>query len=162
VPKKGGCVPVGWRVEGVVSDDLLAPVTVRRCGSADRVALVALRGDFDVETVPEIDAQLRRILGPFFFRRHLVLDLAQATFVDSTFIGYVVRLMGKVRSAGFEIVLARPTGHVRRTLLLVGLPNLLPVYDALDAALNEALADDVPIIPPTLPTRPPGNIEDRL
>jgi anti-anti-sigma factor len=154
-------VPVGWRVDGVVSDDLLAPVTVRRCGSADHVALVALRGDFDVETVPEIDAQLRRVFGPFFFRRHIVLDLAQATFIDSTFIGYVVRLMGRVRSAGYEIVLARPTGHVRRTLLLVGLPNLLPVYDALDAALNEALADDVPIIPPTLPARPPGSVEER-
>ena len=129
---------------------------------AIRSLLVALRGDFDVETVPEIDAQLRRSLGPFFFQRHVVLDLTQATFIDSTFIGYVVRLMGKVRSAGFEVILARPTGHVRRTLQLVGLPNLLPVYDALDAALNEALADDVPIIPPTLPARPPQNSEERL
>jgi anti-sigma B factor antagonist len=147
-------VPVG-RIDGAVSGDALAPVSVRSCGSADTVALVRLSGDFDVETVPEIDAQLRRTLGPFFFRRHLVLDLQRAVFVDSTFIGYVVRLMRRVRGAGYEIVLARPTGHVRRTLLLVGLPNLLPVYDSLEMALSEALAGEVPIIPPALPSLPP-------
>jgi anti-anti-sigma factor len=125
------------------------------------VALISLRGDFDVETVPEIDAQLRRSLGPFFFQRHLVVDLADALFIDSTFISYVVRLMGRVRAAGFEIVLARPAGHVRRTLRLVGLPNLLPVYDSLDEALNEALVDGVPIIPPALPPRPPESAQER-
>jgi len=147
-------VPVG-RVDGAVSGDILAPVVVRACGSAGRVALVSLRGDFDVETVPEIDAQLRRALGPFFFQRHLVLDLADTAFVDSSFIAYVVRLTARVRAAGFEIVLARPRGHVRRTLRLVGVPNLLPVYDSLEVALNEALTDEVPIIPPALPAWPP-------
>ena len=139
------------------SEHSLAPVAVRTVGSSERVALVSLRGEFDIETVPQIDAGLRRALGPFFHDRHLIVDLNGATLVDSSFIAYLVRLIGDVRSEGREVVLARPRGHVRRTLLIVGVPNVVPVYDSLDAALDAALANDVPIIPPALPCRPPAD-----
>lgn len=145
------------RIDPVLSEttvDRVAPVAVRRFGTADQVALVTLRGEFDIETVPGIDAVLRRNLGPFFFRRHLVFDLHATTFVDSTFVAYLVHLVSCVRAEGCEVVLARPRGQVRRVLLLVGVQNLTPVYDSLDGALDVALADSVPIIPPLLPREP--------
>ena len=136
--------------------DGLTSVAVRACGTTDSVALVSLRGEFDIETVPQIDSSLRRALGPFFHARHLVIDLHEATLVDSTFISYVVRLVGNVRAEGSDVVLARPRGHVRRVLRTVGVQNVVPVYDSLDAALDVALADRVPMIPPSLPAAPPG------
>ena len=54
------------------------------------------------------------------------------------------------------MVLARPRGHVRRVLRTVGVQNVLPVYDSLETALNVALADEVPMIPPSLPAAPPA------
>lgn len=135
--------------------DVPASVVVRACGTSDSVALVSLRGEFDIETVPEIDSSLRRALGPFFHARHLVIDLHEATLVDSTFIGYVVRLIGNVRAEGCDVVLTRPRGHVRQVLRTVGVQNVVPVYDSLDTALDVTLADRVPMIPPSLPARPP-------
>jgi anti-anti-sigma factor len=152
----GGYVRVD-QVERETATDRAAPVAVRRCGSADNVALVTLRGEFDIETVHAIDTGLRRALGPFFFRRHLVFDLHEATFVDSAFVGYLVQLVGCVRSEGCDVVLTRPRGQVRRVLLLVGLHNLTPVYDSLEGALNMALANTVPFIPPSLPKAPPAD-----
>ena len=137
------------------SVDTPTAVAVRACGTADSVALVSLRGEFDIETVPEIDSSLRRALGPFFHARHLVMDLSEATLVDSTFISYVVRLTGNVRAEGCDVVLARPRGHVRRVLRTVGVQNVLPIYDSLETALDVALTDEVPMIPPSLPQSPP-------
>ncbi len=122
--------------------------------AARDTAVVRLRGEFDIDSVPHVDVALRRSFGPLYHRRHLVLDLSAATLVDSTFVAFVVRLSRLVREAGHEVVLACPRGHVRRTLLLVGLPNLLPVYDSLDEAVAAASAATLPIIPPLLPTQP--------
>ena len=58
-----------------------------------------------------------------------MIDLARTTFVDSSFIGFLVRLFGEQRATRKELVLVRPAGQVRRALALVGLPNLVPVFE---------------------------------
>ena len=110
--------------------------------------MLELRGEFDIDTVPEIDRFLRRHLGPLYQRQHLVIDLARATFVDSSFIGFVVRLLREQRASGRELVLVRPAGQVRRALALVGLPNVVPVFESVDEAVRTLQAARVPLIPP--------------
>jgi anti-anti-sigma factor len=114
---------------------------------------VVLKGDLDMDAVGEVDAMLRRAFGPFFFRRTLLIDLGAALMLDSTFVSYLVRLAGRVRQAGYDLVLTRPVGQVRRTLALVGMPNLVPVYDSLEQAAELIAAGRVPMIPPPLPFR---------
>ena len=115
--------------------------------------MLALSGEFDVANVPEIDRFLRRRLGPFYQRAGLVIDLAAVTFVDSSFVGFVVRLMKETRSAGSELLLVRPTGQVRRVFAVVGLPNLVPVFDSLEDALRSLRAGPLPLIPPRFELR---------
>jgi anti-anti-sigma factor len=109
---------------------------------------LALDGAFDLETVPEIDRFLRRRLGPLYHQDDLVIDLGGTTFADSSFIGFVVRLVGEQRSTRKELVLARPRGQVRRMLALVGLPNLVPVFETLDEAVVALVYGSTPLIPP--------------
>jgi len=85
---------------------LLAPAP-----SGSEPPVLELRGEFDLDTVPEIDRFLRRTLGPLYHQQHLVIDLERTTFVDSSFIAFLVR----------ERVAARDTsgvqgGGVRRVL----------------------------------------------
>lgn len=102
-----------------------------------------------METVPAVDRFLRRQLGPFFHRRNLVLDLAEVTLIDSAFLSYVVTLSGAVRREGFELLLTGPRGHVRRTICIVGLANVVPVCESVDqAAALVAAAGGGPMIPP--------------
>lgn len=116
-------------------------------GSAS-VPVLRLAGEFDIDTVPEIDRFLRRRLGPLYQRRSLVIDLHDVTLVDSSFIGFLVRLVGEQRRGRGELVLTRPVGHVRTVLGLVGLPNLVPVYESLDEALGAVREVGGPLIPP--------------
>jgi anti-sigma B factor antagonist len=110
--------------------------------------VLELEGEFDLETVPEIDRFLRRSLGPLYHREHLVIDLGTTTFVDSSFIAFLVRLLGQQHAGGGELMLARPVGQVRRVLGLVGLPNVVPVFESVDDAVGTLTAGRLPVIPP--------------
>jgi len=112
------------------------------------VPVLHLEGEYDIDTVPEVDRYLRRRLGPFYQRRTLVIDLGAVTFVDSSFIGFVVRLAGEERRGRGELVIANPVGPVRSLLCMVGLPNLVPMYESAEEALRALREATAPLIPP--------------
>lgn len=117
-------------------------------------AVLELEGEFDLDTVPEIDRFLRRSLGPLYHQEHLVIDLAGATFVDSSFIAFLVRLAASLRTRRRELLLVRPRGQVRRVFGIVGLANVVPVFETVHAARASLRGGRVPVIPPAF--RPAG------
>jgi anti-anti-sigma factor len=110
--------------------------------------VLELRGEFDLDAVPEIDRFLRRTLGPLYHQQHLVIDLERTTFVDSSFIAFLVRLVGDQRAKRKELVLARPHGQVRRVVALVGLHNIVPVFESVEEAVAALVSGALPVIPP--------------
>ena len=114
----------------------------------DRPPVLELEGEFDLDTVPGIDPFLRRSLGPLYHQDHLVIVLERTTFIDSAFIGFLVRLSAAQRAKRRELLLVRPVGQVRRVLAIVGLPNVVPVYETIDAAVDGLLGGRLPVIPP--------------
>ena len=132
-------------------------IRLRLVGSREAVtapAVLELCGEFDVDTVPDIDRFLRRNLGPLYHQEHLVIDLAATTFVDSSFIAFLVRLVTDQRARHKELVLARPAGQVRRVLALVGLPNVVPVFESVDEAVSTLMSGRLPVIPPAFSPAP--------
>ena len=111
-------------------------------------AVLELEGEFDLDTVPEIDRFLRRELGPLYHQDHLVIDLARTTFIDSSFVAFLVHLSAAQRSRRRELLLVRPAGQVRRVLGIIGLPNIVPVFETTDAAVASVLGDRGAVIPP--------------
>ena len=114
--------------------------------------VLELRGEFDLDTVPEIDRFLRRRLGPLYHQQHLVIDLERTTFVDSSFVAFLVRLVTDQRARRKELVLARPHGQVRRVVALVGLHNIVPVYESVEEAVGALVRGSLPVIPPAFRT----------
>jgi len=134
---EGGACEQGGRLRLVVP----AP-------SSSAPPVLELRGEFDLDTVPEIDRFLRRSLGPLYHQEHLVIDLARTTFVDSSFVAFLVRLVRDQRAKRKELVLARPRGQVRRVVALVGLHNIVPVFESVDEAVAALVSGSLPVIPP--------------
>lgn len=118
--------------------------------------VVVLGGDYDAESVPMIERLLRRRFGPFFFRRHLIVDLSAVRRIDGSFIDLVVGLAGRLHGERRELVLVGPAGDVRREIAFVGLHNLVPVYDSVDEALAALEGPALPLIPPSIDTRRRG------
>jgi anti-sigma B factor antagonist len=120
----------------------------------DGVPVAALAGEFDPDTVGEVDRFLRRNLGPLFFKRNLVIDLAGVAFIDSSFITLLISLVRRFQAEHAELVLARPAGGVRRVLAVVGLPNLVPVYEGVGDAVGALKGRVAPLIPPPFDAGP--------
>jgi anti-anti-sigma factor len=139
------------RVVGSPHELITRRARLRLSGAADALTkppVLELEGEFDLDTVPEIDRFLRRSLGPLYHRDHLVIDLAATTFVDSSFIAFLVRLFGEQRARQTELMLTCPSGQVRRVLGSVGLPNVVPVFESVDDALRTLASGRIPVIPP--------------
>lgn len=131
-------------------------LSLQGAGGGEEFPVVRLAGEFDIDTVAEIDRFLRRRLGPFYHRHHLILDLDGVRFVDSSFVGYLVTLVTRLHGQGKELLLTRPRGHVRRVLGDIGLPNIVPVYDSIEEGLQTLASGRLPVIPPAFSAAPPA------
>lgn len=127
-----------------------AQARLRLCtdGGDGRPPVVQLEGEFDLDTVAEIDRFLRRELGPLYHQDHLVMDLSRTTFIDSSFVAFIVRLSAAQRAKRRELLLVRPAGQVRRVFGIVGLANVVPVFETTEAAVDSLLNGRLPVIPP--------------
>lgn len=100
--------------------------------------VIALRGDHDLSTKPQLVAALARL------RREpqaaIVLDLRQCTFVDSTIIGTILASRRRVSSheRNVSVVLPDDTSYVYRALSVIGLRDLVPAHVSVEAALAAA------------------------
>jgi anti-sigma B factor antagonist len=94
--------------------------------------VVAVVGDVDRNTVPELEGQL---VAATQVDVPLVLDLTGVTFLDSTGLSALVRChqRGQRDGTGFRVVVA--SRAVSRPLSLTALDALLDLYPTLEAAL---------------------------
>jgi anti-sigma B factor antagonist len=105
------------------------------------VSVVAVRGEHDLATADALRRQLEELRGqgtPF------VVDLTEATFIDSAVLGVLIgehdRAVDDGLRAGF--VVGEGTGHsVRKIIDLAGVRSVLPISDSRDAALAAIRGD---------------------
>jgi anti-sigma B factor antagonist len=64
----------------------------------------------------------------------IVLDLTDVTFIDSTAIGVIIGARKRLATQRRQLWLAAPQEAVLRTLKLVALDKLIPIYESMDEA----------------------------
>ena len=93
--------------------------------------VVAVVGDFDMNTVPELEERLVVVQRPDV---PLVLDLTGVTFLDSSGLSALVRCHQRgLAGGGFRLVVAGRA--VARPLSLTALDELLEIYPTVATAL---------------------------
>jgi anti-sigma B factor antagonist len=105
-------------------------MTWRRHGE---FAVVGLAGEVDVDNVSRVKRCLDEAVetcGP-----RLVVDLSALTFIDTTGLGVLVRLLATLRDRNGTMALVAPDGQVLRRLRRTNLAPLFPIYDTLSQAL---------------------------
>jgi anti-anti-sigma factor len=86
-------------------------------------ALVELRGDVDVMTVPALRDEAFGVLEPPI--EEVRVDLSRCTFLDSAGIALLGVLWGRARDLGARFVLSHPQTNVRVVLTIAGLSGLI-------------------------------------
>ena len=82
--------------------------------------VVRLIGELDVATVPRAAEALEAACEE---STHVVVDLAELTFMDSSGVRLLLQHWSAQRERGADLVLRSPTRTVRRLLDLLGLPG---------------------------------------
>jgi stage II sporulation protein AA (anti-sigma F factor antagonist) len=96
-------------------------------------AVMCVGGELDVATAMLLQHHLATQLGQG--RRHLVIDLAEVPFMDSSGLNIILRAMNETRATGGSLRLAAPAPPVRRVLELTGVTLTIPVHGTVEQAL---------------------------
>ena len=108
-------------------------VEVRKDGES---AVIAVSGELDLATGPELEAELDQLSGPH--TRLVVIDLRQLDFMDSTGLSILVRAHQRLAGEGCEVGLVKGSQQVQRLLDLTGVAERLRLVDAPEELLNGA------------------------
>jgi len=101
---------------------------------------IAVRGEIDINAVDALDTaldmQIRTTTGVF------VVDLLEATFLDSTGLATLMRARGLLGTEDRELVILCGPGPVRRIFELTGTIELLVIYGSPEEALAALVPAD--------------------
>lgn len=92
-----------------------------------RVA-IALHGELDLATAPELRAELTRHLDAG--RRVIRIDTSAVTFIDSTAIAEFINASRRCQDAHGSLILTRVPARVRQIIKIAGLEGLLLIDTA--------------------------------
>jgi anti-sigma B factor antagonist len=94
--------------------------------AAGPTTTVALVGELDPATAPQLDDQVQQILTDESVSR-IVLDLAGLTFLDSSGLRVFVTAREALRARGGELALSNPSTNTQRLLDITGLGEVITV-----------------------------------
>jgi anti-sigma B factor antagonist len=103
--------------------------------------VVRVSGEIDMDTTPMLEDLLCEVVDAG--ARHVVLDFAGVSFIDSSGLGLLVSLLKRLRDIGGRLCLAQVQQRVRNVLVLSAVDTVLAVYDTVNAA-----EDDMPQVRP--------------
>jgi anti-sigma B factor antagonist len=96
--------------------------------------LIAVGGELDMSAAPDLRASIDGALEDGAVT--LLVDLSEATFIDSTAIGTLMAALNRLKASGgsLEIVCTEP--NLLRVFEIVGLNRQLSIHATTDAALS--------------------------
>jgi anti-sigma B factor antagonist len=97
------------------------------------VVVVSVAGELDMATAPQLQDHITDLLDKG--RSHIVFDLANVSFCDSTGLSVFVRAKNGSDEAGGAVRLAAPQRGVLRILEVSGLVEVLQTYPTVDEAV---------------------------
>lgn len=95
--------------------------------------VIEVAGAVELYTAPELKERLTAVLDGG--KTRLVIDLSNATFVDSTTLGVLVAASKRLRAEGgsMALVLTEPT--IEKTFLITGLDRVFSIHGTREEAL---------------------------
>jgi anti-sigma B factor antagonist len=99
-----------------------------------RIHVVAVTGEIDLFTAPEFK---QRVSEPIDAGRpHVIVDLTETTFIDSSSLGVLIGAHRRLRRLEGSLVIVCSNEAVAKTFRITGLDSVFTIVSTLDEALN--------------------------
>ena len=99
---------------------------------ADGKTIVAVGGEIDVYTAPKLRDKITELVGQGSY--HLVVDMQQVEFLDSTGLGVLVGGLKKVRAHSGSLQLVCNQDRLLKIFRITGLAKVFVIHETTDAA----------------------------
>jgi anti-anti-sigma factor len=99
----------------------------------DDVVILKFVGEFDGSNLPTFANRIDSMIDAG--DRRLVLDVQLLKFINSSALGYLVKTSKRVKEQGGQLVLARPSRFVAKTLATLGLDSAFPAFETVEDAI---------------------------
>jgi anti-sigma B factor antagonist len=97
------------------------------------VYVIELSGEVDLYTAPEFKQQLIEAVAEG--ARHVVVDLSETTFIDSTTLGVLVGGVRRLREKDGDLSLVCTDRNITKIFEITGLDHVFPISSSRDEAL---------------------------
>jgi anti-sigma B factor antagonist len=104
----------------------------------DGVYVIGLSGEVDLYTAPEFKQELIDAVAEG--ARHVVVDLSQTTFIDSTTLGVLVGGIRRLREKDGDLSLVCKDRNISKIFEITGLDQVFPISNSRDEALKRLSA----------------------
>jgi anti-sigma B factor antagonist len=100
---------------------------------ADDAYIVSLGGEIDLYTAPQLEQALQELTASG--ARRIVIDLAGASFIDSTVLGVLLNALTRLNAGGGELVLVSDDRRILKLLEVTGLGRVFRIEPTLTDAI---------------------------
>jgi anti-sigma B factor antagonist len=100
----------------------------------DDTHIVAVMGEIDLFTAPEFK---QRVSAPIDAgKTHVIVDLTETTFIDSSSLGVLIGAHRRLRRLGGGLVIVCSNDAIIKTFRITGLDGVFTIVATLDEARN--------------------------
>ena len=98
------------------------------------VSTVSVAGEVDLATAPELKEALAEVINDG--ARGVLVDLSNATFIDSTTLGVLMGAVKRLRPAGGELAIACHDPNIRKIFEITLLDRIFEIYPTPEEAIR--------------------------
>ncbi len=101
--------------------------------AGDDCAVIVVTGEVDVYSVPQLRERVVELIGSGYV--HLIADLRDVDFLDSTGLGALVGTLRRVRTLDGSLMLVTRSERIMGIFKLTGLDNAFDIYPTIPKAV---------------------------
>ena len=105
----------------------------------DQTHVIELGGEVDLYTAPEFKERMVQVIENG--KKRVVVDLSEATFIDSTTLGVLVGGVKRLRPTGGSLALVCTDQNIQKIFEITGLDRVFPIHDSREQALSEVAGE---------------------
>jgi anti-sigma B factor antagonist len=106
----------------------------------DSGCVVTVSGDADLYAAANVERELLRLVEDG--RRSIVVDLTEATFIDSTMLRVLLNVSKRLRPGGGELLVVCSEHNIRKIFEITLLDRVFTIFDTREAALEHLATAD--------------------
>lgn len=108
----------------------------------DERHIVAVRGEIDLFTAPELKSALADAIEEG--RLRIVVDLSETTFLDSTALGVLIGAVKRLRTREGRLTIVNTDDNIAKTFEITGLDQIFTIRASRDEAVTALDAEEAP------------------